>query len=159
MNNKRSVYILLPLVALVWGLIGWRIWAAASEPEEATTLASATVPKVRPAAARLPRLRRPVLAGGRWPAAGQRWPGAGRGVCRPGHSAGFSCAAAGGCASASSHRQLAGYQVLMHYYPCQRAGAGSFAQHQQRGVHRESGAQRPRHPGATALPRFGAGEL
>ena len=32
MNNKRSVYLLLPLVLLVWGLIGWRIWAATSDP-------------------------------------------------------------------------------------------------------------------------------
>jgi hypothetical protein len=74
MNNKRSVYILLPLVALVWGLIGWRIWAAASEPEEATALAAATAPKVQPAAARLPRLRRGYADPFR-PVAGGRPPG------------------------------------------------------------------------------------
>lgn len=32
MNSKQSVYLLLPLVLLVWGIIGWRIWAAAGDP-------------------------------------------------------------------------------------------------------------------------------
>jgi hypothetical protein len=74
MNNKRSVYLLLPLVALVWGLIGWRIWAAASGPEEATPTFHTSLPKAAPASARLPRLLlgygdpfRPV-AGGERPA-------------------------------------------------------------------------------------------
>ncbi|RZJ94936.1 MAG: hypothetical protein EOO60_01815 [Hymenobacter sp.] len=43
MNSKRSVYLLVPLVLLVWGLIGWRIWAAAndstSEAEQLPTVA------------------------------------------------------------------------------------------------------------------------
>jgi hypothetical protein len=47
-NNKRSVYLLLPLVLLVWGLIGWRIWAAASdsatEAEQPPTMALHTKP-------------------------------------------------------------------------------------------------------------------
>jgi hypothetical protein len=31
-KSKKSVYFLLPLVLLVWGVIGWRIWAATGEP-------------------------------------------------------------------------------------------------------------------------------
>jgi len=31
-KSKRAIYLLLPLVIAVWGLIVWRIWSAASEP-------------------------------------------------------------------------------------------------------------------------------
>ena len=56
MNSKRSVYLLLPLVLLVWGLIGWRIWAASDPVAEGRQLAAATL-RTRPAPAR----RQPVL--------------------------------------------------------------------------------------------------
>ena len=57
MNNKRSIYILLPLVLLVWGLIGWRIWAATSDPAPEAELLPALALRSRPAATRQrPRL-------------------------------------------------------------------------------------------------------
>jgi hypothetical protein len=74
MNSKRSVYLLLPLVALVWGLIGWRIWAAAGGPEEALPTDHPTLPKTAQTSTRLPRLLlgygdpfKPAAGGGRAP--------------------------------------------------------------------------------------------
>lgn len=57
MNSKRSVYLLLPLVLLVWGLIGWRIWAAASDPMPEEEQLPAMTLRAKPTAAR----HRPVL--------------------------------------------------------------------------------------------------
>ncbi len=57
MNSKRSVYLLLPLVLLVWGLIGWRIWAAASDSAPGIESLPAMALRAKPAAAR----HRPVL--------------------------------------------------------------------------------------------------
>jgi hypothetical protein len=56
-NNKRSVYLLLPLVLLVWGLIGWRIWAATSDPDPEAGPSLTLTLYARPAATRQqPRL-------------------------------------------------------------------------------------------------------
>jgi hypothetical protein len=56
-NNKRSVYLLLPLVLLVWGLIGWRIWAATSDPDPEAGPLQPSALRSRPVAARSrPRL-------------------------------------------------------------------------------------------------------
>jgi hypothetical protein len=56
-NSKRSVYLLLPLVLLVWGLIGWRIWAAASDPAPETGQLPTMALRAKPAAVR----HRPTL--------------------------------------------------------------------------------------------------
>jgi hypothetical protein len=55
-KSKRLVYLLLPLVLLVWGLIGWRIWAAASDPIVVKQLSAPTL-RVKSAKT----LYRPVL--------------------------------------------------------------------------------------------------
>jgi hypothetical protein len=51
-NNKRSVYLLLPLVLLVWGLIGWRIWSASSDPDSEAGPLPALALRARPVTAR-----------------------------------------------------------------------------------------------------------
>jgi hypothetical protein len=56
-NNKRSVYLLLPLVLLVWGMIGWRIWAASSDSASETEQLPAMALRTKPALTRQrPRL-------------------------------------------------------------------------------------------------------
>lgn len=72
MNSKRSVYLLLPLVALVWGLIGWRIWAAAGGPEEVLPADHPILSRTTQTPTRLPRLLlgygdpfKPISGGGR----------------------------------------------------------------------------------------------
>ncbi len=57
MKNQRAVYLLLPLVLLIWGFIGWRVWSATEEP--ATGLAASFTtgqPVATPPSSRPPKL-------------------------------------------------------------------------------------------------------
>ncbi len=57
MKNQRAVYLLLPLVLLIWGLIGWRVWSATEEPAAGPAVSFATrQPVAAPARRGFPKL-------------------------------------------------------------------------------------------------------